>query len=145
MKIRYKSYCTIKELIQNSILFEEETANFYKKMKSYTDNEKTDDLLKFLIEQEYMHKNKLENITFAYDSHAMIQFPPEFEQAFPVDIGTSISFSVLLDTAIEIEVFSQKIYHEAGFQSMGEIKELFMSLAQYEKTHEQYLRELELF
>jgi rubrerythrin len=141
--MEYKSYISVKELIHNSILFEQESADFYHTMKTRTKDKNALELLDLLEKQELSHKTRLENLSVKEDDTIMIQFPPDMSMVLPeMDNVASLSFAGILDRAIEIEVFAQKIYHESGLLCRGKVQELLLSLEDFEKVHERSLREL---
>ncbi|MBN2354302.1 MAG: hypothetical protein JXD23_17160 [Spirochaetales bacterium] len=145
MAAEKKGYYSLSEIIHASIEFENDSANFYRAMKTRTADKNTLDLLSLLEEQELGHAAALGKISSHENlATAFIQFPPEIALAMPPAPTGELDFAGWLDLAIEREIRSAEIYESASRGAPAPVKTLLESLAEFERVHERGLKELKL-
>ena len=137
-----KSYVTMNEFIDIAIQFENESAAFYKELQNEEGlGEKEKELLKRLENEELDHAAGLKGFAFDRESEETIQFTPELEPTMP-PAPKQNDLDSFFEVALEREKKSARIYEFASDFAVGKFKQFLVSLADFEKAHERYIRKI---
>lgn len=141
-----RNFIDVKELMQVAIDFEEDSIQFYRRMKGKTDNPRVTDVLNILEEQEVSHKQILQDYELGPGPYAVLQYGPSFSLSMPlVSPDEDLSLDSLLDIAIQRETKSAQIYLRSSELVKGKLAELLIQLAGFEQEHEEKLKDLKTY
>jgi rubrerythrin len=145
MEHEKKGYFSMRQVVERSIVFENDSARFYRDLRTKTDIPAALELLTILEKQELEHAATLERLLDKEETaDVYIQFPPELDLSLPEPPPGNPGFSELLDVAIDRERLSAEIYMSASANAPAPIKILLEGLSEFERIHERGLKELKL-
>jgi rubrerythrin len=137
------TYLDLEELIDLSIRYEKDNAQYYRDILAYITDGRRRALIQSLIKQEEEHQNKLKAFKGNMEKAGFVQFPPEIKFSAPRTGGgfEHISYYDLVRHAIEIEKLTFDFYESAASESpRGPVKELFDALSNFERSHIEILK-----
>jgi rubrerythrin len=138
-----KGYYSMRQVLERSIVFEKDSAAFYRNMKQKTSAAAALDLLAILERQEEQHAATLQGLLGKeYLDNSFVQFPPELDLAMPEAPAGDPGYEALLDLAIQREIRSAEIYSASAVSAPPPIRTLLEGLAEFERIHERSLKEL---
>jgi rubrerythrin len=126
------------EFVDKAIAFEVDSAEFYRNLKGEDLPEKALELVEALAAQEESHAESLRGMSLDTDSDATLQFTPELRLSMPPEPKRR-DLKSLFDVAIEREEKSARIYDFASDFASGKLKDLLVSLAEFEESHKRRL------
>ena len=135
------SYVSISEFVNKAIEFEIESAEFYRDLAAKVSEPKSAEALREFEVQERAHASTLRSYSLPEDSGARLQFGPSLTLSMPPtpeDTGVESLFTL----AIERERKSAKLYDYASDLAVGDFKQVLISLADFERGHEEDLKVL---
>lgn len=133
---------SIKQLIDIAINFEEESAQFYRYIRSIAKNKTLVSLAQMLEKEENEHQQMLRDIQIT-DDKSMVTFPLALIESMPSLNINELNVQKLIAIAIEREHVSASIYEQAAVLTGGRIKKLLENLTLFEREHEEKLQRLE--
>ena len=134
-----KTYLTMKQFLDKSITFEEESAEYYADLSAKVDDADGVKLLREIEKQERWHAETLKNYTVPEGDDSRLQFGPTLSASMP-EKPRGEDVNTLLTHAIEREIKSARLYDFASDLATGAFKQLLQSLGDYERSHEQDLK-----
>ena len=132
------NYMDLKEVIDLSIQYENDTAQYYRGILPMLSDGRRRALIESLIKQEEGHTSKLINFKTNIDTMGFVQFPPEIKFTGPQTEKNfeDMSYTELVNHAIELEKRTYGFYKSAASNSpKGPVKELFDALSNFEYSH----------
>jgi rubrerythrin len=132
------SYMDIKEIIDLSIQYENDTAQYYRNILPLMSDGRRKALIESLIKQEESHSQKLKNFKQNIDSMGFIQFPPEIKFRYPQTEKeySDMTYPELVDHALALEKRAYEFYKStASASTQGSVKDLFDALSNFEYSH----------
>jgi rubrerythrin len=134
------NFIDVEELMRIAIDFEEDSIQFYRRMRGKTDDAQVTDVLTMLEKQEVSHKEILQDYELGPGPYAVLQYGPSFSLSMPmVSEEEDLSLASLLDIAVGRETRSAQIYQRSSELVKGKLSELLMQLAGFEREHEEKL------
>ena len=137
-----KNFLKVDELLDLAIEFEQESADYYRKLQNNIENQRVLDMLKELENQEIEHRDILKNFELEDKPYPMLQFGPSFSITLPEVQSDSPTLRELLDVAIDREIVSRQIYNTTAGQVFGNLAQVLQDLAAFEGEHETKLKDL---
>jgi len=140
-----KNFLKVDELLDLAIEFEQESADYYRKLQNNIENQRVLDMLRELENQEIEHRDILKNFELEDKPYPMLQFGPSFSITLPEVQSDSPTLRELLDVAIDREIVSRQIYNTTAGQVFGNLAQVLQDLAAFEGEHEAKLRDLRAY
>ncbi len=140
-----KNFLKVDELLDLAIEFEQESADYYRKLRSHVEDARVLDMLKELEQQEIEHRDILKNFELGDKPYPMLQFGPSFSITLPEIESESPSLRELMDVAIEREIVSRQIYTTTAGQVFGNLAQVLQDLAAFEGEHEAKLKDMRAY
>ena len=137
-----KNFLKVDELLDLAIVFEQESADYYRKLQNNIENQRVLDMLRELENQEIEHRDILKNFELEDKPYPMLQFGPSFSITLPEVQSDSPTLRELLDVAIDREIVSRQIYNTTAGQVFGNLAQVLQDLAAFEGEHETKLKDL---
>jgi len=137
-----KNFLKVDELLDLAIEFEQESADYYRKLQNNIENQRVLDMLRELENQEIEHRDILKNFELEDKPYPMLQFGPSFSITLPEVQSDSPTLRELLDVAIDREIVSRQIYNTTAGQVFGNLAQVLQDLAAFEGEHETKLKDL---
>ncbi|MBT3382035.1 MAG: hypothetical protein HN742_26090 [Lentisphaerae bacterium] len=131
------AYLTCAEFVQIAIVFEQESAEFFRRLQGVTSGSARQ-LAALLEKQEVAHENALRKLDVA-GIRDMIQFAPEKPVTIPGLPDGDLPLSDLIELGIERERAAKNTYQNAARFASGAFKNLLEGLVRFEEEHEQKL------
>ena len=140
-----KNFLKVEELLDLAIQFEQESADYYRKLQEHVEKRQVLDMLKELENQEIEHRDILKNFELEDKPYPILQFGPSFSTTLPEIESTSPSLRELMDVAIEREIVSRQIYNTTAGQVFGNLAQVLQDLAAFEGEHEAKLKDMRAY
>ena len=140
-----KNFLKVDELLELAIEFEQESADYYRKLRDHVEDARVLDMLKELEQQEIEHRDILNNFDLGDKPYPMLQFGPSFDITLPEVQSESPTLIELMDVAIDREIVSRQIYNTTAGQVFGNLAQVLEDLAAFEGEHEVKLKDLRAY
>ncbi len=136
-----ENFLSIDDFLKLAVEFEEESAEFYRRMLKADLAEPVKALAELLERQEEAHAKLLKEYEIG-DNRAFLQFPPDFNLSMPDEYKEGMSVGELIALAINREVHAERMYRSAASSVSGSFKDFIGGLALFEAEHAVKLRSL---
>ena len=133
-----KSFLNLEELLEILRNFELESADFYGNLAGKEGGQEFQEVFIWLKEEELRHAEALEKINPRDYPKIHIQIPPELSLSMP-QVPEYKTLAEILDLAIDREERASGVYSKASGTVPSPLKDLFLSLAEWEGRHKQRL------
>ncbi len=134
------SYVTCREFVERAIVFEQQSAAFYRAMQTQCTGAARE-LAVLLEKQELAHEQALRGLDLG-SLTGIIQFVPDLTAAMPDLPATPCGLAEMIELGVERERRAKEAYHNVARFVTGELQQFIEGLARFEAEHEEQLKSM---